>query len=102
MNETTMLRPLTGAMGRRTIAGMPERPDDVVTSAELARHFGVSTQRVRQWVDAGCPVAAAALDPYTGKPVRPYFRIADVEAWRAANRERKGGRPRKRPPDPER
>lgn len=71
---------------------MPTKPDDVLSSAELARHYGVSGQRVRQWVDAGCPYVAAGHDPFTGKPTRPYFRVADVDAWRAARP--KAGRPK--------
>lgn len=97
MMAETVAKPLTKHGGFGHARRMADKPDDVLSSAELARHYGVSRTRVGQWVDQGCPVVAAAVDPYTGRAVRAYFRVADVDAWRAANKERKGGRPKGNP-----
>jgi hypothetical protein len=83
------------------MADSTEGSGELLTMAELARHYGVTIQRVSQWVKAGLPVdPASPIDPRTGQPARKLFRLAAVDAWRAtatarqdaARRKPRGGR----------
>src|SRR5262245_1134077 len=72
---------LTPTRARRT---MPPVPADVMTVDETAERYGVSRQRVYQWLKAGLPVAPESpRDPFTGEVLRTYIRAADVATWRA-------------------
>jgi len=70
---------------------------ELISTAEVCRRYGVTRQTVRHWVATGLPLAPETpTDPATGRPVRFWFRAADVAAFLEA---RKARPPAKRGPD---
>ena len=62
---------------------------DLMSTAAVCRAYGVTRQTVRLWVADGLPLAPETLaDPATGRPVRLWFRAAEVAAYLEARKNR--------------
>lgn len=60
---------------------------DLMNTSAVCRAYGVTRGAVRLWVADGLPLAPETLtDPATGRPVRFWFRAADVAAYVAARK----------------
>lgn len=78
-------------------------PSDLMSTAAVCRAYGVARSTVRLWVADGLPLAPETpTDPATGRPIRLWFRAADVAAFLEArkNRPRAGRGPDKAPRKP--
>lgn len=61
----------------------------LMSTADVCRAYGVTRGTVWLWVADGLPVAPETLtDPKTGRPVRLWFRAADVAAYLEARKAR--------------
>ena len=55
-----------------------------MNTREIARHFSVSENRVREWVGQGCPCLNPALKSQRAKWQHLLFKVSDVERWLAS------------------
>lgn len=87
MTEADLMR-LVKAGVRAELAGFERPAPDLpvyMTSADVAKHFGVSDRTVRSWIARGCPARNI------GGAAGWRLRLAEVEAWLDRNSGRAAG-----------